>query len=236
MIALLGFLALYQTPQGDITGFIRVEPSTPRVGSPATLLVTLVNRTPGGRLPEELDLPGDYEDGPWLLTPLRDVSPGTYAWRIEFSRQGAWDLPDIPIRYRAPGKPLRGSEPLLRFLDGPRVVVLAAEAMESAPRGGPKIAWLLRLGWWSIPLGWLAWRIGLRLSWPGTREAFRALLVAGGLPPGRHLEDPVCRWWKARGLPAAPLQRALAGASAWPDPRAVPTPWLWIAWLALGAA
>jgi len=235
VITLLGFLTLAQIPQGDITGFVRVEPSAPRVGAPATLVVTLVNRTPGGRLPEELELPRDYENGPWVLTPLEGGGPGVHAWRIVFSRPGAWDLPDIPIRYRAPGKPLRGSEPLLRFLDGPRVVVLPEEVPSVAAGGGPEVYWFILLAWWLMPMGWLVWRLFLQLGWPGTREAFRACLEARGLPPGRHLEQPIRRWWAERGLSTFRLEQALAGRSPWPDPRAVPTPWFWIVWLALGA-
>ncbi len=232
---LIGLIVFFQIPQGDIVGSARVEPSAPRAGAAATLIVTLVNRTPGGRVPEELELPRDYADGPWALTPLEGTTPGVHAWRMVFSRPGVWDLPDIPIRYRAPGKPLRGSEPLLRFLDGPRVVVLPEEVLPVAPGGVPGITRFLFLGWCLIPLVWLGWRLFLRLSWPGTREAFRARLTALGLPPGRHLEQPMRQWWTDRGLPVRPLQNAIAGRSPWPDPRAVPTPWFWIAWLALGA-
>lgn len=235
MTAILALLTFFQIPHGDIVGAVRVEPPAPRVGAPATLVVTLANRTPGGRLPDTLDLPRDYGEGPWVLTPLSESTPGKYAWEIVFGRPGAWDLPDIPIRYNAPGKPLRGSEPLLRFLEAPRVVVLPGEAMPAGAAGKALTRGLMLAAWWLMPFGWLAWRGWLWLGWPGTREAFRACLGASGLPPGRHLEEPIRRWWTRRGLAARPLERALAGLSAWPDPRAVPTPWFWIAWLALGA-
>jgi hypothetical protein len=75
----------------------------------------------------------------------------------------------------------------------------------------------------------------LALSWPGTREAFRKRLASEGLPPGRHLDGPVRSWWRNRGLPARALENALAGQGAWPDPRAIPMPWFWMVWLALGA-
>lgn len=235
MISMVALLAFWQLPVGDIRGSVRIDPPAPRIGEPATLVVALVNRTPGGTLPEEIDLPQGYEEGPWTLTPLPSAGPGMHSWRVVFARPGSWDMPDIPIRYMAPGTPLRESVPLLRFLDGPRVSVLPANTDVREPEAESAIARLLAAAWWMMPLGWIAWRSWLALSWPGTREAFRARLATEGLPPGRHLDGPVRSWWRNRGLPARALENALAGKGAWPDPRAYPVPWFWMLWLALGA-
>lgn len=224
-------------PTGDIHGFMRLEPSQPLVGKPAQLRISMQNRTPGGAVPTRPELPPEFSKGPWTIEPAEDAD-GVYLWIMVFNQPGSLSLPDIPILFHRPEKALRPIGPMLRFIDGIRVVVASQE--NNGPLGPPPrqpLARFFAITWLASPLVWFVWRLIMWLTWPGTREAFRAKLAIYGLPPGRHLPNQISDFWASKGWPTNRIRRAIHENGPWPDPRPLHASagCFWILWLAMGA-
>lgn len=243
VIVAVSILALFagwpdgDIPEGDITGAMHLEPVNPQVGTPARLIIRMHNHLPGTRVPPRPGLPPEYAEGPWYIE-IAEENEGTYTWIIVFLEPGQFTLPDIPISYRPPGKPLRPATAMLRFIDGVSGVATTRADMEAMnpPMPHPLVR-ILALAWLAAPAGWLVWRLHLWLTWPGTREGLRCWLETNGLPPGRHLPDQISAFWQSKGWPMKELERALSGMGPWPDPRpwnSLST-WFWIIWLTAGA-
>ena len=224
-------------PTGDIHGLMRLEAPHPQVGMPTRLSISMRNHTPGGAVPARPELPPEFFTGPWTIEPAEDAN-GSYFWTMVFNQTGQFTLPDIPIVFHRPEKALRPTGPMLRFIDGIRVMVASQEENSAlAPPSSQPVAHFLALVWLATPACWFAWRLTMWFTWPGTREALRAKLADYGLPPGRHLPDQISVFWSNKGWPMNRIQRAIHENGPWPDPRPLRASagCFWILWLAMGA-